>query len=160
MLATTRFNNETLESNYKYREKNEIVCMYCCPLELSPKIMYDSFVFVIEMNNSKNEIEGIGLIQNTIMNKKYCKVHKDANNNRYIYIGKYHIKKTNLIVYNPRLIESLEIVLFKGRTHSKRGSGITLFPTKMLNHELFLEINLKREIKNIFVQHYGEIKFA
>ena len=37
--------------------------MYCCPSELSPKIPYNTPVFVIEMNNSTNKIEGIGLIK-------------------------------------------------------------------------------------------------
>jgi hypothetical protein len=38
--------------------------MYCSPLELSSKIAYNTPVFVIEMNNFTNKIEGIGLIKN------------------------------------------------------------------------------------------------
>ena len=63
-IVTSRFNNETLETNYAYRRKHGYACMYCCPQELSPKIHYNTPVFVIEMNNQKNQIEGIGLIQN------------------------------------------------------------------------------------------------
>ena len=69
-VVTTRFNKETLNSNYEYREKRGFKCMYCCPLELSPKILYNTPVFVIEMNNSTNKIEGIGLIKNKPETKK------------------------------------------------------------------------------------------
>ncbi len=70
-IVTTRFNNETLESNYAYRRKHGFACMYCCPQELSPKIHYNTPVFVIEMNNQKNQIEGIGLIKNKYETNKY-----------------------------------------------------------------------------------------
>ena len=63
-VVTGRFNTETLNSNYEYRKKYGFQCLYCCPWELSPKILYDTPVFVIEMNNSTNKIEGIGLIKN------------------------------------------------------------------------------------------------
>ena len=63
-VVTGRFNTETLNSNYEYRKKYGFQCLYCCPWELSPKILYDTPVFVIEMNNQKNQIEGIGLIKN------------------------------------------------------------------------------------------------
>ena len=63
-IVTTRFNKETLIKNYEYRAKHGLKCMYCCPSEMSPKIYYNCPVFVIEMNNSINKIEGIGLIKN------------------------------------------------------------------------------------------------
>ena len=73
-VVTTRFNKETLVSNYNYRQKHGFKCMYCCPSEISPKISYNTPVFVIEMNNSINKIEGIGLIKNKPETKKYYKV--------------------------------------------------------------------------------------
>ena len=50
-IVTTRFNNDTLETNYSYRRKYGYSCIYCCPSELSPKISYNTPLFVIEMNN-------------------------------------------------------------------------------------------------------------
>ena len=41
-VVTTRFNNETLKSNYSYRQKHNYSCMYCSPSELSPKIYYNT----------------------------------------------------------------------------------------------------------------------
>ena len=72
-IVTTRFNKDTLLRNYEYRAKHGIKCMYCCPSEMSPKIHYNSPVFVIEMNNSTNKVEGIGLIKNKPESKKYYK---------------------------------------------------------------------------------------
>jgi hypothetical protein len=63
-IVTSRFNNETLQLNYENRAKRGLSCIYASPHEMSPKIYLNSPVFVIEMNNSTNKIEGIGLIKN------------------------------------------------------------------------------------------------
>ena len=155
-VVTSRFNNETLETNYNYRLKKGFVCMYCTPSELSPKIGYNTPVFVIEMNNSINKIEGIGLIKNRPEFSKYYKVHSDSNTNRYTYIGKYFINRKLIEEYNSNLVYILDNILFKGYTHSKRGTGLTLIPEKVLKLEICNEINIKKEIKQLFVYHYRE----
>ena len=154
-IVTTRFNNETRNANYAYREKRNFVCMYCCPSELSAKIMYNTSVFVIEMNNSTNKIEGIGLIKNK-PETKYYKVHSDGNTNRCIYVGKHFINRDILCEYNSQLIYILEEILFKGKTHSKRGAGLTIIPEKVLQFDICKDIDIKKEIKNIFIYHYRE----
>ena len=51
-IVTTRFTHATWESNKKYRTKNNITgCIYGSPQEMSPKILNESIVFVVEMNN-------------------------------------------------------------------------------------------------------------
>jgi disulfide oxidoreductase YuzD len=130
--------------------------MYCCPSELSPKISYNIPLFVIEMNNQKNQIEGIGLIKNKYETNKYYKVHTDGNNNRYTYIGKYFIDRETLDDYNSELVYVLDEILFKGYTHSKRGSGLTIFPEKVLKSEVCEGINVKKDIKDIFIYHFRE----
>jgi len=155
-VVTGRFNNETLETNYAYRRKYNFACMYCCPQELSPKIYYNTPVFVIEMNNPKNQIEGIGLIRNKCETNKYYKVHSDGNTNRYTYIGKHFIDRETLDDYNAELVYVLEEILFKGYTHSKRGSGLTLIPEKVLKSEVCEGVNVKKDIKDIFIYHYRE----
>lgn len=155
-VVTGRFNNNTLEANYAYRKKKDFACMYSCPFELSPKIHYGTPVFVIEMNNDKNQIEGIGLISNKYETKKYYKVHIDGNNNRYTYIGKHFIDREKLDEYNPELVYVLDEILFKGYTHSKRGSGLTLIPEKVLKLDVCEGMNIKKEIKDIFIYHYKE----
>jgi hypothetical protein len=46
--------------------------------------------------------------------------------------------------------------LFKGYTHSKRGSGMSRIPEKVLKLDICQGIDIKREIKNIFIHHFRE----
>lgn len=156
-VVTGRFNSETLISNYEYRERHNLKCIYCCPSQLSPKIPHNSLVFVIEMNNDTNMIEGIGLIKNKLDTTKYYKVHSDVNTNRYIYIGNYFIDKKTIEDHNPELVNILELILFKGKTHSKRGSGLTIIPEKVLKLDICKDINVKKEIKDIFIYRFKDI---
>jgi hypothetical protein len=153
-VVTGRFNNETLDTNYQYRKKNNLKCIYCVPMELSPKISYETPVFVIEMNNSTNKVEGIGLIKNKPESNRYYKVHSDGNTNRYIYIGNYFIDKEIIERINPKLIHVLEEILFKGKTHSKRGCGLTLLPEKILKLDICKDFDLKKEIKDMFLINF------
>jgi len=130
--------------------------MYCCPQEMSPKICYNSPVFVIEMNNEKNQIEGIGLIKNKYETDKYYKVHSDGNTNRYTYIGKYFIDRDILDDYNSELVDVLDEILFKGYTHSKRGSGLSTIPDAALKLDICRNVNIKKDIKQIFIHHFRE----
>jgi len=151
-VVTSRFNNQTRDTNYTYRLRKGFACMYCTPLELSPKIPYNMPVFVIEMNNSTNKIEGIGFIKNKPETTKYYKVHEDGNTNRYTYIGKYFMSRELIDKHNPLLIYVLEEMLFKGYTHSKRGSGLTMIPENLVKAEK--EINVKKEIKHLFSYYF------
>jgi len=153
-ITTGRFNNETWNICKLYREKNNISCIYSPPYKLSASIELNSPVFIIEMNNSTNKILGIGLIKNKLVTDKIYKVQKDTNCNRYIYIGNHHISRELLEFYNPLLVNILDEILFKGYTHSKRGSGITKIPEKVLTLEICKNINIKHEIKTIFINHY------
>jgi len=155
-VVTGRFNSVTLISNYEYRTRHNLKCIYCCPSKLSPKIPHSSIVFVIEMNNDTNMIEGIGLIKNTFDLTKYYKVHTDVNTNRYIYIGNYFMDRKTIEEYNHQLVNILELILFKGKTHSKRGSGLTTIPEKVLKMDICKDINVKKEIKDIFICHFKD----
>jgi hypothetical protein len=157
-VVTGRFNNETRDANYAYRKKHNYTCMYCVPYELSPKILYNTPVFVIEMNNYTNKIEGIGLIKNKPATNRYYKVHEDGNTNRFIYIGDYFLEREVIDNCNSKLVYILEEILFKGYTHSKRGTGLTTIPEKVLKFDICEGINIKKEIKDIFVTHFrGDI---
>jgi len=155
-VVTVRFNNETLDANYAYRRKHNFGCLYCSPLELSSKIYYDSPVFVIEMNNSSNKIEGIGLIKNKPSSNRYYKVHDDGNTNRFIYIGDYFINREQIIGYNSFIVNILDEILFKGKTHSKRGSGLPIIPEKILKFDICNGRDIKKEIKELFIYHFRE----
>jgi len=140
----------------RYRTKKNFVCIYAPPYRLSPLIELNSPVFVVEMNNSINQIIGIGLIKNKLVTDKVYKVQADSNCNRYIYIGDYHISRKILHDYNPFLVYVLEKILFTGYTHSKRGTGLTKIPEKVLKFDVCEGLDVKKEIRNIFVHHFKD----
>jgi hypothetical protein len=155
-IVTGRYNNDTWEASVHYREKKKFACIYAPPYKLAETIDVNSPVFVIEMNNSTNQIMGIGLIKNKLVTDKVYKVQEDTNCNRYIYIGEYHISREVLDGYNPLLVYILDEILFKGYTHSKRGSGLTKIPEKVLKLDICEGIDIKKEIKNIFIYHFKD----
>jgi hypothetical protein len=155
-VVTGRYNNETWDATVNYRTKKKFACIYAPPCRLSPLIDLNSPVFVIEMNNSTNQIMGIGLIKNKLVTDKVYKVQADSNCNRYIYIGDYHIPREVLDDYNPFLVYVLDEILFTGYTHSKRGTGLTKIPEKVLKFDVCEGLDVKKEIRNIFVHHFKD----
>lgn len=132
-ILSTRFNEKTWNENKDYREKQKVACIYGSPKPISDKIMVDSLLVMVEMNNSLNQIEGAGLIRNRPKINK--RVYEIGNYNRYTYQGKYHLSRSKIIEHNPSLVERLDAILFKGKTHMKRGSGFTKIPDKLLYQE-------------------------
>ena len=61
IITVARFNELTYEENKKYRAKSSHKCIYGFDKEISETIPYGSTVYVIEMNNTTNEIMGIWL---------------------------------------------------------------------------------------------------
>jgi transcriptional regulator len=64
--------------------------------------------------------------------------------------------KSTIYDYNSPLVYALEEILFKGKTHSKRGSGLTTIPEKVLKFDVCEGINVKKEIKELFIYHFRE----
>ena len=126
-IAVTRFNQTTWNENCRWREKHNIKgCIYGTLQPICEKIHDNYKIYVLEMNNDTNTIEGIGIISN----KKYPrqKIYSTNAYNRMIYKGTQRIDKSE---YNKKafsLINSLEYLVFKGATHMKRGSGINILP--------------------------------
>lgn len=127
IIATTRFNEKTYEQNAKYKKKmGQLACLYGTPIKIKETIPLESQIYVIEMNNSTNKIEGIGLIQNRIILDKNYRIYDDMDYNRYIYRGSKHLAVSKITdEYDMRVISVLEQLLFKGERHCKRAQGIT-----------------------------------
>jgi len=153
-IVSTRFNNETWEENLNYRIKHNVKCIYGTPLEFTQHICIDANVFVLEMNNSKNKIEGIGLIKNRPCFDKYYKIYQEGNYNRYIYKSNYHLSREQLLNINEILVRVFDFILFKQKTHLKRGSGFTTIPEKLLNNFVCENINVKRTLRDLFIQYF------
>jgi hypothetical protein len=155
-IVTGRYNNETWEASRRCRVNKILTCIYAPPFKLTDSIPVGSTVAVIEMNNSINQIIGIGLIKNKLVKDKVYKVQEDTNCNRFIYIGEHYISREQLGEFNEFLVYVLEEILFKGYTHSKRGSGLTKIPQKVMTLDVCEGINIEKEIRKAFVHFYKD----
>jgi hypothetical protein len=145
-LVSTRFTEETWNQNKIYREKSNLPCVYCSPIQLNEnKIPLNSIIYVVEMNNSKNIVEGIGIIKNFVYYDKYYFIYNERNYNRFVYKGDKYLPREKI---HNELIESLEQILFKGKNHLKRGYGFTRITDKILKKT---DLDIKREILKLFL---------
>ena len=134
MMVTTRFSEETYEQNRHYRSKyKEIGCIYGPSRKMSQRISPRAIVYVIEMNNTLNRIEGVGLIRNMLSMDKNYRIYKEGNYNRYIYKGTYRLDRTDI---DPHILAIFDTLLFKGKSHLKRGLGFTRIPLSLYDHEI------------------------
>jgi|TARA_R110002074_G_scaffold22455_1_gene68537 hypothetical protein len=136
-IATTRFNNETHSQNTNYKQKSDHTgCIYGTPMKIKEKIPLHSYVYVIEMNNDKNKIEGIGLIKNERKLDKNYRIYKNMDYNRYVYTGDKYLPITKVTdEYHQQVILVMEQLIFKGDRHCKRGQGITQLPQWILQNK-------------------------
>jgi hypothetical protein len=131
-ILTSRFNNHTMNENAIFRKNNQkIGCIYCSPIPISSEIPIDKILFILEMNNDTNKIIGIGMIRNHTTYNKYS-VYDTDNYNRYIYIGKYRIDRSEMTPEEDTIMRVFDILCFTGNKHMKRGNGLKTFPTEML----------------------------
>ena len=145
---TSRFTNSTWNETLSYRNNMNIKCLYGSTEEISSKIPIDSHVYVIEMNNDINQILGIGIIKNRHKTPHSCKIYSNYNYNRYVYQGTSHLTRDTIIKQNKLLVEKLEKMLFKGKSHMKRGSGLTEISNNLLN-KLRDDFDIKYSINNL-----------
>ena len=126
-IFVTRFDEKTIEENRNWLKKNnDIGCIYGSPIKITEKLLPETYILVIEMNNSLNKIEGIGVIKNKLVlhDKKKYKIYQENNYNRFIYKSNIRIDKTSFNNYEKSIIFDLENLLFKSHNHCKRGQGI------------------------------------
>jgi hypothetical protein len=140
-ICVTRFNEATFKENRLWIKKNNgsLGCIYGLPVKISNTLDPDSQLLVLEMNNTKNIIEGIGIIKNNLAreNRKYYKIYADNNYNRFIYKSNYRIDRKNFTSYESEIITFLEDYLFKSAYHCKRGQGIQKIPKCVAKNDEF-----------------------
>lgn len=131
-LLTSRFNTTTQLECKKFRERIRKRCVYCTPLQITPKIPKGAIVLVLEMNNETNQIIGIGMLRNIPQTRTYL-VYETENYNRICYVGNHRIDRSDFTSEElTTIIALLEQLCFTGRSHLKRGQGITAFPIRKL----------------------------
>ncbi len=151
-IATTRFNNDTWNQNCMWRERNEWKgCVYGTPMKMKDNIIIGGLVVILEMNNEKNIIEGMGLVKNTLSLDRSYNIYNWGNYNRYTYSSKYRINRDELNHDETITLSVLEMLLFKGSRHLKRGQGITSLPEWIMKNN---QIDFQKKIKEMFVSRF------
>ena len=160
-ICVTRFDNKTLNENNIWKNNNNYIgCIYGTPVKISETILPDTSIIVLEMNNSNNSIEGIGIIKNRLekQDKKKFKIYNDNNYNRFIYKSNLRIDKKDLKSnYEKKILELLEKILFTTKNHFKRGHGIQKLPKFI---EKFDKIDFKTILINIYKKRFVDIKIC
>ena len=115
-LYVTRFNDITYKENKDWLQKNnENGCIYGSPIKLSTKVLPNTYIIILEMNNSINKIEGLGIIKNQLIYKKY-KIYSDNNYNRFIYKSNLYISRNIfskfLIILSSKFVK-LFLLIYK-----------------------------------------------
>ena len=177
-ICTTRFSSETLQQNCAWRRRHQKMheCVYGSPIPMKRAIRENAWMIVLEMQNDANKIAGIGLVRNSPNLSEHGtstsgrngggsgalkpSVYKCGNYNRFIYQGAYRIDLLSNDIELTReeelVIKMLELALFYGPNHSKRGKGICELPKHVARLYDFKEclkqlvqrfIKIKRELK-------------
>jgi len=158
-LACTRFNDSTYTDNMNYRNNNNEDVIYGTPLPIRNIYPAGSLLFIAEMNNERNRIEGIGLIKNLLVVDKRHKIYENNDYNRYIYRGKYWLSREKLDSFDPEISEIFDNILFKGKSHLKRISGITVLTDKLFTNWIYEMRTLKNKVKCAFLDNFKNNNF-
>jgi len=158
-IMTSRFNSETWAENEEYRSSHgNIGCIYCSPDPIANVIPTDTIMFVLEMNNDTNKIMGIGMVRNRPIVSKIS-VYSNGNYNRYVFVGKSRINRTDMSEDEERIMKVFDILCFSGNKHMKRGQGLKSFPSDML-YKMSARLDLVSFIGEMFkariAKHKGQ----
>ena len=147
MLASARFNSKTFAEREEYMDKKKVMC-YGAQNKIKSSIPLNTLLFVIEMNNEKNQIMGVGLIRNMVSPDHHT-IYEDNNYNRYVYTGNYRLTREQMEELDEEIVSIFDLILFKGYTHIKRHSGITIIPPKLLYDDRTRGLNLTERVKKM-----------
>jgi len=155
-IACTRFTDITIADNYRYRESRKIACIYCSPVPMSELYSRDTYLFVFEMNNTTNQIMGIGLIQNVRQTDRTYIIYSSEelvyNYNRYIFKGNHWLSRDQL---PPNIIEIFDKILFKGKSHLKRMINISVLTNKLFARWEYDQIEIINQLKQLFAEMFN-----
>ena len=146
-IGTVRFTNKTYTENIKWKErKNHKGCIYGLDTKITDSISKGEYIFVLEMNNDKNKIMGIGLIKNVTIPTQRSRIYEDEIYNNYLYKGKKHITREKLMEINEKMVLFLENMLFHGCHHFKRGNGCTILTKDRIAQAEYYDRPIQRRV--------------
>lgn len=152
-FVTSRFTKTTEDECKRYIARIGKQCLYGSSNLISSSVPEEGLVFVIEMRINApgakqanwlpddNQISGIGMIVNKeVPADFYCDVYENKLFNQFTYMGEERIDRAELLETNPLLIQLLDTILFKGKTHQKRNTYLSLLNDNFLKEvRIYLE---------------------
>lgn len=132
-ITVTRFNNKTFGEFNDYCRKNNVM-VYNSPIRAKNSIPYKDKIIVLEMNNETNKITGLSVVINKVHDRLH-RIYSDNNYNRFTFEIVNRIETSDLEENENIIIQRLENIVFKGKGHMKRGSGLTVIGQKNLDRE-------------------------
>jgi hypothetical protein len=154
-LACISFNNITYNENICYRNKCNKKVIYGSMLKIREIYPKESLIFIAEMNNNENKIEGIGLIKNVLVYNRTHKIHDNSECNRFIYRGKYWLSRKQILQVDIEILNIFDDILFKGKSHLKNRIGIRIITDNLFIHWPSYDlITLKNKVKNVFLHYF------
>ena len=148
-IVISRFNPDTWKSHCEWKQRTGTRgCVYCAPIPIRDDIAYRTKLFVIELDIVLNKIYGIGLIRNNRMGRAPNKYDMEYRNySRYGYKGTKRVDVAD--IENQVMIGIFEHLACSGKSHLKRGCGISLVPNWWLTnpymnfiHELCISMGI------------------
>ena len=146
-IGTVRFTNKTYQENLEWKaRKNHKGCIYGLDTKVTNTVNKGSYIFVMEMNNDKNKIMGIGLIKNITKPTNRSRIYEEEVYNQYVYKGKNHITRENLLEIHKDMILFLENMLFRGAHHFKRGNGCTILTSDRISQAEYYNRPIQKRV--------------
>ena len=136
-IYTTRFNSHTYMLNQRYKENHEISgSLYSTMLPFPKNTIDEKYLFILDMNNTTNQIMGIGFLKNCLAKDQNLHIYDDPAFNNYIYKSLFYISIHENTEFESSWNEFIETEfnrrLFYGKTHLKRGGSFSRFPMKTM----------------------------
>jgi hypothetical protein len=151
MLCVTRFNNKTWEELVTFQRSNDNSIVYNSPSRMKDEVRLNFNFILFEMNNETNQISGVSVVKNKPLFRKN-RVYSDNNYNRFSFESLHRVDRTEFSELEKENVQLVEKMVFKGRGHLKRGSGITVCGTKSFDiHRLN-----RKELTQFFQQMFKE----
>jgi hypothetical protein len=138
-----------------YRKNSGIPVIYGTSIRIQEKYDIGTLMFVAEMNNEENRIEGIGLIRNTQVYDKKHVIYSNSDYNRYLYNGDYWISRDTILEKDDEIAKICDTVLFKGKSNLKRLSGISVLTAQLFTNWDYKLSVLKEKIRALFISVFS-----
>jgi hypothetical protein len=138
-----------------YRKKSGIPVIYGTSIRIQEKYDIGTLMFVAEMNNEENRIEGIGLIRNIQVYDKKHVIYSNSDYNRYLYNGDYWISRDTILEKDDEIAKICDTVLFKGKSNLKRLSGISVLTSQLFTNWDYKLSVLKEKIRALFISEFS-----